>query len=89
MFMGQFFVKNEKNDPGTRFERPKSENFENRENAEIAGNSVKMAFFTFETPKFGHFSRYVHDVLYTYTPDRVLSHLFRFLKIRNISPIFF
>ena len=42
MFLGQFFVKNAKNDPRTLFERPKSEKkIENRKNAEIAGNGVK------------------------------------------------
>ena len=45
MFLGQFFVKNAKNDPRTLFERPKSEKNENRKNAEIAGNRVKMAVF--------------------------------------------
>ena len=45
MFLGQFFVKDAKNDPRTHFERPKSGNFEKRKNAEIAGNRVKKGHF--------------------------------------------
>ena len=81
MFWGLFFVENAKNDPRRLFERPKSYKFiENWENAEIARNSAKMAFLTFQTPKLGHFSRYLHEILQTYTPDRVLSHIFRFFE---------
>ena len=48
-----------------------------------------MAFSTFKTPKLGHFSKNILEILYTYTPDMVLSHVFRFfnskiLKIRKI-----
>ena len=44
-FLSQFFVKNTKNDTKTLFERPKSVKFENRENEEIPGNSVKNGHF--------------------------------------------
>ena len=88
MFLGQFFVKNAKNDAGTLFERPKSENLKNRENAEMSGNSVKMAFFTFKAPKLGHFSRYLPENVYTYTPDNGLSHTFRFRKFGKIIQLF-
>ena len=37
--------------------------------------------------KLGHFSRYLLEMLYTYTPNRALSHIFRFLKIRKFSLI--
>ena len=71
MFLGQFFAKDAINDPRTLFEWPKSDKFlKNRENAQMAGNSVKNCLFsTFKTPKLGHFSRYIHGILYTYTPD--------------------
>ena len=49
--------------------------FENRENAGIEGNSVKMTFSTFKTPKLGHFSRYLPGMLYTYRPNRVFENL--------------
>ena len=41
----QFFTKNATNGPRTHFERSKSGKIENRENAEIPDNSVKMAVF--------------------------------------------
>ena len=54
MFLGQFYVKNTKNDPRTLFERPKSEKkIENRKNAEIAGNRAKMAVFDLLNAKTG------------------------------------
>ena len=49
MFLGQFFVQNAKNEHflnGSNWT-----NFENRENAEIAGNSVKMALFDLQNTK--------------------------------------
>ena len=51
MFWGQLFVKNAKIYPRILFKRPKSDNFINRENAEIAGNSVKMAIFDLQNTK--------------------------------------
>ena len=70
---------------------PNRANFESRENAEIAGNSVKMAFFDLQNSKTRViFSRYLHEILYTYTPDRVLSHIFRIFENSRIFPnIFF
>ena len=78
MLLGQFFVKNVKNNPRIIFERPKLDKFQKSENAEIVGNSIKEAFFHLQTPELGHFSRYLLEIVYTYTPDRVLSHIFRF-----------
>ena len=45
MFLGQFFVKNSKNDSKHFFNGSNRTKFEIRENAEIPGNSVKMIFF--------------------------------------------
>ena len=39
------FRQKAKNDPRTLFEGPKSEQFENRKNAEVLVNSSKVAFF--------------------------------------------
>ena len=85
--LGKLFVNKAKNDPRTLFfEWPKSDNFENRENTEIAGNSVKMPFSTLKAPKPGHFSRYLPEMLNTYTPGRALSHIF--WQKRKLSPLF-
>ena len=57
MLLGQFFVKNAKNDPRKLFDRPKSEKNENRKNAEIAENRVKVAVFDLLNAKTRTFSK--------------------------------
>ena len=55
--------------------------YKNRENINILGNSVNIAVWTFKIAKLGHFSRFLLlEVVYTYTPNRVLSHIFRFFN---------
>ena len=63
MFWGPFFFKIAKNDIEHFSNGPNQTNFENQDNTEIAGNSVKMAF---KTPDLGYFSRYPHEILYIY-----------------------
>ena len=79
MFLGQFFVKNTKMTLEYFLNYPNRTNFNNRKNAKMAGNSVKKwPFSRFKTRKLGHFSGYMLEILYTYTPDRDILHIFRF-----------
>ena len=56
MFLGQFVIKNAKKALEHFLKGPNWTNFENRENTDIAGNSVKKwPFSTFKTPKLCHF----------------------------------
>ena len=52
---------------------------------EITENNVKMAVSTLKTPKLGHFLRYLLEILCTFTPDRVPSHVFRSFVYSKIS----
>ena len=49
--LGQFFVKNMKNVPRTLLNGQNRTKFENQENTEIAGNSVKMAVLDLQNTK--------------------------------------
>ena len=88
MFLGQVFVKNTKNDPRTLFGRPKSKKSLTIGKTEIAGNTDKWSFSTFETPKLGHFSTYLLAILYKYTPEMVLSHMLRFFENSKLFRFF-
>ena len=60
--------------------------FKNGEDAEIPGNSVKNWHFRpLKCYKLVIFSRYRLEILYTYTPNRFFSHMFRVLEIRKFS----
>ena len=48
MFLGQFFVKNAKNDSKTLFERPKLKKGKKHEKAEMPEKNVKMAILIFK-----------------------------------------
>ena len=62
--------------------------FENREYAEISGNSVKMDVSDLQNAKNRSFSRYLLEILLTYTPKRVLPQIFRFLKVLEFFLMF-
>ena len=72
--LGQFFVKNAKIDPITLFV------LKIGKIQKSPGKSVKMVFFNLQNTETRSFSRYLLEILYQYTPDRVLSHIFRFWK---------
>ena len=85
MFVGQIFVKSAKNDPGTLFERPKSDRILKSKKAEIPGNSVKNGRFRpSKCPNSVIFSRYLLESLHTYTSNQVLLHVFRLFKNSKI-----
>ena len=70
MFLGQFFVKNAKNDSKTLFEWPKSDTIWKHENAEIPGKSVKMAILIFKMTSLStskSTSFFMLEISYTYT----------------------
>ena len=73
MFSGQFFVKNANNGPRIFFEPPKSDKFyKSGKCRNVREQREKWPFSTFNTPKLGHLSSYLIEILYTYTPYRVL-----------------
>ena len=79
--LDQFFVQNAKNDSRTLFERPKSDKLlKSGKCRNRRKQREKLPFSTFRTPKVGHFSRYLLEILYKYTPHRVLLRIFRFLE---------
>ena len=48
----------------------------------------KMTFSDLQNTNTRPFSRYLLEILYSYTPDRVLSHIFRFLEFeKNLSSV--
>ena len=53
--------------------------YDNWENIDILGNSVKWRLWTFKIAKLGHFSKYLLlEIVYTFTSNRVFSHIIRF-----------
>ena len=90
LFLTQFFVKNAKNDHRTLFEPHKTDKFwKSGKCRNHRKQREKWPFSTFKTPKLGHFSRYLLDFFYTYTPDRVLSHIFVYWKFEKFPHFFF
>ena len=47
-----------------------------------------MAFLILKAPKIGHFSIYILEIMYTYTPDRALLHIFRVMENSTKSSFF-
>ena len=90
MFLVQFFVNNAKMTLEHFLNVPNQTNFENRENTEIAGNSVKTGRFLSSKPQnWAIFSIYLLEIFYSYTPDRVLSQVFRlFENSENFPDVF-
>ena len=70
MFLGQFFVKNNKNHSGTSFD---GEEVRKSGNTKIQENKVKCPLSIFKLWKHNHFSRYLFELVDTYTPDSVIS----------------
>ena len=62
--------------------------FENRENAEIGRNIVKITFFDLRNTKTWPFYKIFCAILYTYTSDRALSQIFLFFNSIKSSPHF-
>ena len=82
MFLGQFFVKNARNDPRALFKRPKLDKiYKPGKCRNLRKQRKKWLFSTFKTPKLGHFSRYLLEILYMSVESdtiSVFSHTFQF-----------
>ena len=70
------FRQKRKNIPRIFLNDPNRTKFEDWENTEIPGNSVKLLFSTLHRHFFQNV--YLIEILYTYKPDSVLSHIFPF-----------
>ena len=89
MFLGQFVGKNATNEPRTLFERPNSDKiWKSGKYRNPRERREKWPFSSFILPKLGHFSRYRFYILCTYTPNRVLPHIFCFRKLVKFLLIF-
>ena len=83
---GSFFVKNAKMAIEHFLNGPSRTKFENQENTEIAGNGVKSGLFrSTKHQNSVNFIRYLPEISYTYTPDRVPSFIFRAFENSKIK----
>ena len=88
MLLGQFFVKNTKMTLEHFLNGPSRKKLQIGKYRNRREQSEKWPFSTFKAPNPGHFSRYLLGILYTYTPDRALSYIFRFMENAKKSLFF-
>ena len=90
-FLGQFFVKNAKNDPRTFLNGPNRTNFGNRENTENAENSEKNGLFYLQNNESRNSVIFL-DIYLKFCTHMHLTEFFHvysgLLKIRKILPKF-
>ena len=81
MYLGQIFVKNAKMTPENFLDDPNWTEIENRKNAEILVNSVKIGFFwSFKTAKLSRFPRKLPEIYYTYSSASAFTLVLRFCE---------
>ena len=90
-FLGQFFVKNAKNDPRTFLNGPNRTNFGNRENTENAENSEKNCLFYLQNTESRNSVIFL-DIYLKFCTHMHLTEFFHMYsgssKIRKIVPKF-
>ena len=86
-FYGQFFIKDAKNEPRTLFSSKNRTKFGNWKKTNSREQREKWPFSSFKLPKLVRFSRYLLEILYTYTPNRAFTYI-PVLKFENVRDFF-